>query len=180
MPVSKAALRCASRRTSGESRPCASSDASSWLNRVGYLVSAATYLVLAGIIVPLAIAYAPRLQTKGDATSPVAAAAVIGAAFLGGLGSIGLAPAAGPVLVFILALRRPIHRVVHSPRAAQALAATLAETLALSAAEGRLTVCISPAAAAPLDALPFAEIRIAETPDEPAMLAALGKPSPPV
>lgn len=65
--------------------------------------------------------------------------------------------------------------LIHSPRAAQALAETLAP-----AAGDRLAVCISPAAAAPLGALSFAEIRIAETPDEPAMLAALGKPARPV
>ncbi|MEO7655057.1 MAG: DUF4010 domain-containing protein [Sphingomicrobium sp.] len=60
----------------------------------------------------LAIAYAPRLREKGDATSPIAAAATIAAAFLAGLGSIGLALAAGAVLVFILALKDDIHHFV--------------------------------------------------------------------
>lgn len=65
--------------------------------------------------------------------------------------------------------------VLHSPRAARALAAAAPALL-----ENRTAVCISPAAAAPLAGLPFAEIRIADAPDEPAMLTALGKPAAPV
>jgi len=66
--------------------------------------------------------------------------------------------------------------LIHSPRAAQALAVALPP----AAAHDRTAVCISPAAAASLNAPPFAEIRVADTPDEPAMLAALGKPARPV
>lgn len=62
--------------------------------------------------------------------------------------------------------------LIHSPRAARALAATLPP----AAAVGRTAVAVSAAAAAPLSPLPFAEIRIASAPDEPSMLAALGKP----
>ena len=66
--------------------------------------------------------------------------------------------------------------LVHSPRAARALAVSLP----VGAAAGRLAVAISEAAAAPLAALPFAVLRIADRPDEAALFAvltaALGKP----
>ena len=68
--------------------------------------------VIVAILGYLAIAYAPRLQAKGDATSPVAAAVTVAAAFLAGLGSVGLALAAAAVLVFILALKDDIHEFV--------------------------------------------------------------------
>ncbi|SJM68337.1 Uroporphyrinogen-III synthase [Brevundimonas diminuta 3F5N] len=66
--------------------------------------------------------------------------------------------------------------MLHSPRAARALAAHLPR----AAASGRVAICISEAAAAPLRPFDFAEIRIAAAPDEPAMLSALGKPAAPV
>lgn len=66
--------------------------------------------------------------------------------------------------------------LLHSPRAARALAAILTP----AAAENRLAVCISAAAAAPPAALSFTEIRTAETPDETSMLTALGKSAGPV
>ncbi len=62
--------------------------------------------------------------------------------------------------------------LIHSPRAARALAATLAQ----ETPKGRIAVAISDAAARPLGALPFAEIRIAAAPTETSLLAALGKP----
>lgn len=66
--------------------------------------------------------------------------------------------------------------MLHSPRAARALAAGLRRP----AAAGRVAICISEAAAAPLRPFDFAEIRIAAAPDERAMLSALGKPPAPV
>ncbi|AYG94680.1 uroporphyrinogen-III synthase [Brevundimonas naejangsanensis] len=66
--------------------------------------------------------------------------------------------------------------MLHSPRAARALAADLPRP----ASSGRVAICISEAAAAPLRPFDFAEIRIAAAPDEPAMLSALGKPPAPV
>jgi uncharacterized membrane protein (DUF4010 family) len=72
----------------------------------------AAAIILLGLLVPLAIAYAPRLMKPGDATSPIAAAATIAAAFIAGLGSIGLALAAGAIIVFILALKDSIHEFV--------------------------------------------------------------------
>lgn len=57
----------------------------------------------------LAIAYAPKLRAKGDATSPVAAAATIATAFLGGMGAVGLAIAAAAIIVLVLALRDELH-----------------------------------------------------------------------
>ena len=66
--------------------------------------------------------------------------------------------------------------MLHSPRAARALAATLKP----QAAAQRLAVCISAAAAAPLAALGLAEIRTADAPDEASMLTALGKSVSPV
>lgn len=62
--------------------------------------------------------------------------------------------------------------LIHSPRAARVLAARLSTT----SAAGRLVAAISPAAAETLSALPFADIRIAAAPTEPALLATLGKP----
>lgn len=66
--------------------------------------------------------------------------------------------------------------MLHSPRAARALAASLPRPTS----SGRVAICISEAAAAPLRPFDFAEIRIAAAPDEPAMLSALGKPAAPV
>ena len=65
--------------------------------------------------------------------------------------------------------------LVHSPRAARALAAVMAAIMTPDAARNRLAVCISAAAVAPLAALGFAEIRTADAPDEASMLTALGK-----
>lgn len=70
--------------------------------------------------------------------------------------------------------------LIHSPRAARVLAETALRT------EGRLAVAISPAAAAALAAMAFAEVRIALSPTEDALLdalcsgtaTALGKPGP--
>ena len=66
--------------------------------------------------------------------------------------------------------------LLHSPRAARALATVLTP----EAAKNRLAVCISAAAAAPLAALSFAEIRTADAPDETSILTALGKSAGPV
>lgn len=62
--------------------------------------------------------------------------------------------------------------LIHSPRAARALAATPVSWTA----KDRIAVAISNAAALPLAALPFAEIRIAAAPTETSLLTALGKP----
>ena len=77
----------------------------------------ATQPITAAIIVLaqlayLAIAYAPRLKAKGDATSPVAAAATVATAFLAGTGAVGLGIAAGAVIVLILALRSELHQFI--------------------------------------------------------------------
>jgi len=66
--------------------------------------------------------------------------------------------------------------MLHSPRAARALTSDLPR----AASSGRIIICISEAAAAPLRPFDFAQIRIAAAPDEPAMLSALGKPAAPV
>jgi len=62
--------------------------------------------------------------------------------------------------------------LIHSPRAARALAAALGP----DAARDRIACAISAKAAAFLADLPFAETRIAGTPDDAALLARLGKP----
>lgn len=62
--------------------------------------------------------------------------------------------------------------LIHSPRAARALVAALGP----DAARGRIACAISAKAAALLADLPFAETRIAGTPDDAALLARLGKP----
>lgn len=62
--------------------------------------------------------------------------------------------------------------LIHSPRAARALAAVLAP----DAARGRIACAISAKAAAFLADPPFAETRIAAAPDDAALLARLGKP----
>ena len=68
--------------------------------------------IVAGAIVMLALAYAPKLREQGDATSPIAAVATLGIAYLAGMGSVGLALAAAAVMVFILALREELHGFV--------------------------------------------------------------------
>ena len=73
------------------------------------LVSA---VLMLGAIGMLAMAYAPRLKSKGDATSPVAAIATLGIAFLAGNGLIGLALAASALVVLIQALRDEVHGFV--------------------------------------------------------------------
>ena len=69
-------------------------------------------VLMLGAIGMLAIAYAPKLRAKGDATSPVAAIATLGIAYLAGYGLIGLALATGAVVVLILALRDELHGFV--------------------------------------------------------------------
>lgn len=80
---------------------------------VAGLFSAAQPIAAAGIIIAmlgyLAIAYAPKLKAKSDATSPIAAAATIAVAFLGGTGAVGLAVACAAVIVLILALKEELH-----------------------------------------------------------------------
>jgi len=80
------------------------------------LVSEAQPLVAALLVLAqlayLAIAYAPKLKAKGDATSPIAAAATIAVAFLGGMGSIGLAIASAAIIVLILALKEEFHEFI--------------------------------------------------------------------
>jgi len=66
--------------------------------------------------------------------------------------------------------------LVHSPRAARALAVRLPP----EGGRERLLVAISAAAAAPLGQTGFAEIRIAATPTEDSLLGALGNPARPV
>lgn len=68
--------------------------------------------IIIGMLVPLAIAYRPKLEAEGDATSPIAAAATIAAAFLAGSGIIGLALAAAAVIVLVLAMRSDLHHFV--------------------------------------------------------------------
>lgn len=68
--------------------------------------------LLIALLAYLAIAYAPRLKAKGDATSPVAAAATIAAAFLAGTGNVGLALASAAVIVFVLAMKQDVHGFV--------------------------------------------------------------------
>lgn len=65
---------------------------------------------------------------------------------------------------------------IHSARAARQLGVKVGQ----GQAEGRLACAISAQAAAPIADLPFAAIRIAASPDEDALLEALGKPGPPV
>jgi uncharacterized membrane protein (DUF4010 family) len=60
----------------------------------------------------LGIAYAPRLKAKGDATSPIAAAATIATAFLAGSGNVGLALACAAIIVLILAVKEDLHGFV--------------------------------------------------------------------
>ena len=73
------------------------------------LVSA---VLMLGAIGMLGIAYAPRLKAEGDATSPVAAIATLGIAYLAGNGLIGVALAAVALVVLILALRSELHGFV--------------------------------------------------------------------
>lgn len=63
--------------------------------------------------------------------------------------------------------------LIHSPRAAEALI-----FLDVKAAKCPCVVAISAQAAAPLNALPITDLRIASHPTDSAMLEALGKPAP--
>lgn len=69
-------------------------------------------ILIAAMLGYLAIAYAPRLREQGDATSPVAATATVAAAFLAGLGHVGLALAAAAIIVLILAMKEDLHGFV--------------------------------------------------------------------
>ncbi len=66
--------------------------------------------------------------------------------------------------------------LIHSPRTAR----VLAESLPPAAAAGRRAFALSPAVAAPLRGLPFADIHVAAHPDEVHLLAPLGKAPPAV
>lgn len=66
------------------------------------------------------------------------------------------------------------HLLIHSARAARAVA----ERLTPEAANRARLIALSAQAARPLEALPFAEARLAATPNEAALLAALGNPPP--
>lgn len=68
--------------------------------------------IVLGMLAYLGIAYAPRLQGEGDATSPIAAAATIAVAFMGGTGNVGLALASTAIIVLILAMREELHGFV--------------------------------------------------------------------
>ena len=69
-------------------------------------------VLMLGLIGMLAIAYAPKLKAKGDATSPIAAIATLSIAYLAGIGLIGLALAGGAMVVLILAMREEFHGFV--------------------------------------------------------------------
>ena len=69
-------------------------------------------VLMLGAIAMLALAYAPQLKAKGDATSPVAAIATLGIAYLAGNGLIGLALASSALMVLILTLRSEVHGFV--------------------------------------------------------------------
>jgi uncharacterized membrane protein (DUF4010 family) len=86
--------------------------ASGIAGRIGEAQPLAAGAIVAATLGYLAIAYAPKLKAKGDATSPVAAAATIAAAFLAGLGFVGLALAAAAIIVLILAMRDDLHGFV--------------------------------------------------------------------
>jgi uncharacterized membrane protein (DUF4010 family) len=79
---------------------------------VGQQMPIAAAVLLAAIAAPLAVAYAPQLKEERDSTTAVAAAATLAAAFLAGLGNIGLALAAAAIIVLVLAMRDEIHRFV--------------------------------------------------------------------
>jgi uncharacterized membrane protein (DUF4010 family) len=69
-------------------------------------------VIVAAMLGYLAIAYAPRLKAKGDATSPIAASATIALAFLAGTGVVGLALAGTAVVVLVLAMKDEVHEFV--------------------------------------------------------------------
>ena len=68
--------------------------------------------IVGAMLIYLGIAYAPKLKVKPDATSPIAAAVTIAAAFLAGTGAVGLALASAAVVVLVLALREDLHDFV--------------------------------------------------------------------
>ena len=72
----------------------------------------AAVVIIAAMLGYLAIAYAPRLKARGDATSPIAAAATISLAFLAGTGTVGLALAGTAIVVLVLAMKDEVHDFV--------------------------------------------------------------------
>jgi uroporphyrinogen-III synthase len=104
----------------------------------------------------LSILHACAAEPAGDLASAVGAAAHVRTLPVYGAQETGTAPPEAWDAVLI-----------HSPRAARALPRGMA---------GGIAVAISPAAAAPLAALDFAEVRVAAAPTEAALLAALGNP----
>lgn len=72
----------------------------------------ASAIIVLAMMTYLGIGYAPRLKREGDATSPVAAATTIAAAYIAGLGNVGLALAAAAIIVLILALKEELHSFV--------------------------------------------------------------------
>ena len=80
------------------------------------LVSATQPLVAAALVgaalVMLAIAYGPKLKSKADATSPIAAVATAAVAFLAGTGAVGLGLAAAAIIILLLALKEELHGFV--------------------------------------------------------------------
>ncbi len=89
-------------------------------------------LVLAGAAM-LVIGYAAPPHPHRDATTPIAALTTLAIGFLAGVGMPGLALAAAAVVVFLLALRDEIHRVIarFSAEDVKALARFAALALAL-------------------------------------------------
>jgi uncharacterized membrane protein (DUF4010 family) len=67
--------------------------------------------IVAGAVAVLAIGYAhrPELSKKPDATTPIAALAIIGLGFVAGFGEPGFAIAGATIVTLLLALRAELH-----------------------------------------------------------------------
>jgi uncharacterized membrane protein (DUF4010 family) len=76
--------------------------------------AAAAAALVAGAAAVLAVGYAhrPDLETRADATTPVAGLATLGLGFIAGFGNPGLAIAGATIVTLLLALRTELHGLV--------------------------------------------------------------------
>ncbi|QDP19795.1 MgtC/SapB family protein [Sphingomonas xanthus] len=79
---------------------------------IGHAQPIAAGAIVAGALAILAIAYAPKLKAKSDATSPIAAVTTVSLAFLAGYGAVGMALAGAAVVILLLALKDELHNFV--------------------------------------------------------------------
>lgn len=79
------------------------------IGSLGQAIAAGALIAGAGAILAIGYLNRPDLAARPDATSPVAAVAVLGLGFLAGIGNPALAIVGATIVTLILALRREVH-----------------------------------------------------------------------